>query len=137
MKIKHHLSWKIRDNLLGPWIIIITTIIIQFYGNAFSTTHSFKKYKELLNLSLSSCHAASMDLPDPLLPPVPIVHCSQEIFQAISCIGTELLYIGSSWSSCLWSFMWRSLQEYIAYEFVLTSPAVSGMFGSSNFCDGW
>ena len=23
-----------------------------------------------------------------------------EIFQVISCIGTELLYIGSSWSSC-------------------------------------
>ena len=57
-----------------------------------------------------------------------------------SCIGTELLYIGSNWSSYLCSSMWRGLQEYIAYEFVHTSLAVSRMSGSSNhdsFHDGW
>ena len=38
-------------------------------------------------------------------------------------ISTELLYIGSSWSTCLCSSMWRGPQDYIAYEFVFTSPA--------------
>ena len=64
----------------------------------------------------------------------------REVFKAISCISTELLYIGSSWSSCLCPFMWRGPQEYVAYEFVLTSPAVTCMSGSSNFDsfrDGW
>ena len=90
--------------------------------------------------SSSSCHAASTDLPDPLSPPVSIVHRSREVFLAISCIGTELLYIGSSWSPCLCSSMWRGPLENIAYEFVLTSSAVSCMSSLSNFdCfrDGW
>ena len=73
-----------------------------------------------------------MDLPDPLSPPVSIVHRPRDIFQTTSCIGTELLYIGSSWSSHLCLSMCRGPQEYIAYEFVLTSLAVSHMFGSSN-----
>ena len=53
---------------------------------------------------------------------------------------SELLYVGSSWSSCFWSSMWRGPQEYIAYEFVLTSPAVShmsGLFNLDSFHDGW
>ena len=36
--------------------------------------------------------------------------------------------------------MWRGPQEYIAYEFVPTSSAMSRMSGSSNFDsfrDGW
>ena len=70
--------------------------------------------------------------PWPLSPPVSIVHRSREVFKAISCIGTELLYIGSSCSCCLYSSMWRGPQEYIAYEFVLTSSAVSCISGSSN-----
>ena len=88
----------------------------------------------------SSCRAASMDLPDPLPQPFSIVHRSREVLKATSCIGTELLYIGSSWSSNFRSSMWRGPLEYIAYEFVLTSPAVSRMSGSSNldsFPDGW
>ena len=28
-----------------------------------------------------------------------------------SCIGTELLYVGFSWSSCICSFMWRGPQD--------------------------
>ena len=32
-----------------------------------------------------------------LAPPVSIVHCSREVFKAISCIGTKLFYIGYSW----------------------------------------
>ena len=55
-------------------------------------------------------------------------------------IGTELLYVGSSWSSCLSSAMWRGPQEYITHELVHTSPAVFRMSGSSNldsFHDGY
>ena len=71
----------------------------------------------------SSCRTASTDLSDPFSPPVSIVHRSREVFQAISCIGTELLYIGSSWSSYLCLSMWRGPPEYVVYEFILTSPA--------------
>ena len=64
------------------------------------TTVSLLVYEiHLKPSSSSSCCAASMDLPDPLLPPISIVHCSQWVFKATSCIGRELLYIGSSWSS--------------------------------------
>ena len=83
--------------------------------------------------SSSLCHATSTDLPGPLSSLVSIVHCFRQVFQATSCIETELLYIGSSWSSYLCSSMWRGLQEYIASEFALTSLAVSCMFGLSNF----
>ena len=92
------------------------------------------KFNSFVKVCLSSSyHAASIHLPDPLSPPVSIIHCSQEVFKAISCIGTELLYIDSSRSSCLCSSIWRSAQEYVTYEFVPTSPAVSHMSGSSNF----
>ena len=90
--------------------------------------------------SSSSCHAISTDIPDPFSPSFYIVHCFRQVFNATSCIGTELLYVGSSWSSCICSSMWRGPQEYITYEFVLTSPAVSRMSGYSNFDsfrDGW
>ena len=91
-------------------------------------------------ISSLSCHGASKDLPDSLPPPVSVVHRSREVLKATSCIGTELLYVGSSRSSGLCSPMWRGPQEYVAYEFALTSPAVSGMSGSSNldsFRDEW
>ena len=86
-----------------------------------------------------SCRAAGTHLPEPPSPPVSIIHRSQEVFKAKFRIGIELSYIGSSWSSCLCSSMWRGPLEYITYEFVLTSPAVSCMSGLSkldSFCDG-
>ena len=67
-------------------------------------------------------------------------HLYRLSLQATSCIGTELLCIGYSWSSCLCSSMWRGPQEYVAYEHVLTSLVVSHMSGLSNldsFHDGW
>ena len=79
---------------------------------------------------LSSCCTASTDLPDPISLPVSILHRFREVFQATPCIGIEVLYMCSSWSSCLCSSIWRGQREYIAYEFVLTSPAVSCMSGS-------
>ena len=64
----------------------------------------------------------------------------RKVFRATSCIATELLCMGFSWSSNICSSMSRGPQEYITYEFVLTSPAVFRVTGSSNldsFCDGW
>ena len=55
---------------------------------------------------------------------VSITYRYREVFEGIHYIGTELLNIGFSWWSCLCSSMWRGSLEYIAYEFVLTSPAV-------------
>ena len=100
---------------------------------------------EIINLSIelsssSSCRAISTDIPDPFSPSFPIVHCFRQVVRFKSRIGTELLYVGSSWSYSLWSSMWRCPQEYIIYEFVLTSPGVSRMSASFNldsFRDGW
>ena len=53
----------------------------------------------------SSCRTISTDIPDPLLPPFLIIHCLQQVFRATFRIGTELLYVGLSWSPCLCSSM--------------------------------
>ena len=95
-------------------------------------THRFIKLTAFyLKSSSLSCRAISTDIPDPLSPPLPIVHCFRQVLRTTSRIGTELLYVGSSWSSCLCTSMWRGPQEYIIYELVPTSPAVSGVSGSS------
>ena len=78
----------------------------------------------------SPCRAIRTDISDPLLPHL---HCFRQILWAKSRIGTELLYVGSSWTSYLYSSMWRDPQEEITYELVPTSPAVSRVSGSSNF----
>ena len=108
-----------------------TTSVVHFGSVSRITLFEFLKSKS----SSTSCHTASTDLPDPLSPPVSIVYRTREVFKAISSIGTKLLYIGSSWSSYVCSSMWRG-----QHEFVLTSPAVSCMSGSSylnSFRDGW
>ena len=81
--------------------------------------------------SSSSCHVISTDISYPLSPPLPIVHCFWQVFRATSSICRELLYICSSWTSCLCSSLWKGPQEYIAYELIPTSPAVSHMSDSS------
>ena len=68
-----------------------------------------------------------------------LFHCFRQVLRATSYIGTVVLYVVSSRSSCLYSSMRRHPQEYITYELVPT-PAVSRMSGSSNFYsfpDGW
>ena len=90
--------------------------------------------------SSSSCHTISANISEPLLRPLPILHCFRQILKATSHIGTELLYVGSSWSSCLCSSMWRYPQGYITFELLPPSPAVSRVSGSCNFDsfrDGW
>ena len=91
------------------------------------------------NLS-SSRRTISMYPPGPLSPPLPIGHSFRQLLRPTSRIDTELLYIGSSWSSCLCSSVWRGPHMYITYELIPTSPAVSRMSDSSNldsFCDEW
>ena len=83
---------------------------------------------------ISSCHAINTEIPDPLSPPLFIVHHFRQVFRVTTCIYTELLYVGLSWLSCLCSAMWRGPQEYITYDLVPTSPAMSCMSGSSNGC---
>ena len=81
---------------------------------------------------LSSCRAISTDIPDPLLPSLSIVHHFRQVLRFTHRILTELLYVGSSWSPWFCSVMRTGPSEYITYELVPTSPAVSCMSGSSN-----
>ena len=100
---------------------------------------SWKAQIFLCTTSLS-CRTISTDIYDSLSPPLPIIHCFRQVFSTTSRIGTELLYVGSSWLSCLCSSMWRAPLEYITYELIPTSPAESCMSGSYNFDsfrDGW
>ena len=80
------------------------------------------------------------DIPDTFSPPFSIVHFFRQVFRATYRISTELLYVGSSWSSCLCLSIWRGPLEYMTYEFILTSLAVSrmsGLFHFDSFRDGW
>ena len=52
---------------------------------------------------ISSCHAISADIPDPLSPPLPIVHRIRQVLGAAPRILTELLYVGSSRLPCFCS----------------------------------
>ena len=124
--------------------LITFCYLILDWNCLFDKQHNDNWYRifgrEALVVSSSSCHATSTDIPDLFSPPFSIVHSFWQFFKATSRIGTELLYVGSSWSSCLCSSMWRGPQECISYDFVLTSPAVSCMSGAFNFdsfCDGW
>ena len=153
--------------LLGYFCLRYTTWVVLWWSNQVmrpvtvtdvSKKETFYQFDELMYMDSWNSSLAGKDifmecdhhhhhvaLPArisliPLSPPVSIVHRSWQVFKAIPCVGTELLYVGSSWSSCLCSSMWRGPQEYITYGFVLTSPAVSHIFGSSNldsFRDEW
>ena len=57
-----------------------------------------------------------MDIPEPLWPPLPIIHCFRQVLRSTSRIGTEPVYVGSRWSSCLCSSMWRDPHEYLLLQ---------------------
>ena len=71
----------------------------------------------------SLCRAVSTDLPDPFSLPISIVHRPREVFQATSCIGTELLYIGSSWSSNLCDRVHRNISLMSSFLLLQQGPA--------------
>ena len=131
------------DVKINKSIYFITSF--SWFQRILETIQLFSNYLYQLGIlntisSSSSCRAASMDLLDPLQLPFSIVHRFRWVFHATPCIGTELLYVGFCWSSCLCSSMWWSQQKYVTYEFVPTSPVVSHMSGSSNldsFRDRW
>ena len=92
-------------------------------------------------VSLSSCHAIGTDIPDPFSPLLSLSFITSGRSSRLHPISShEQLYVDLSWSPYFHSAMWRGPQEYITYELVPTSPAVSCMSGLSNldsFHDGW
>ena len=134
------LQWRLWHQIIHEWYVIKQK---EWLFGSLSLIHKY--YTEWLlrvlssSSSSSSSHAANTDLPDPLSPPVSIVHRFWEVFQATSCISTELLYIGSRWFSNCCSSMWSGPLEHITYEFFCTSPVVSRFSRLSNletFRDG-
>ena len=98
-----------------------------------SIIHTFIYSFIYLYISSSiSCRAPSTDIPDTLSPLYPILHRLSQVFRATSRILTQLLYVCSNWLSCFSSAISGGPQEYITYELVSASPAVSCMSGSSN-----
>ena len=81
--------------------------------------------------SSSWYHAASTDLTDPLSPSISIVHCSRRSSRLYPVSAQSCCIYILAGRPCLCSSMWRGPQEYITYEFVFTSPAVSRKSGSS------
>ena len=64
----------------------------------------FVHVKNISSSSSSSCHAASMDIPDPLLPLLPIVHRFWSVLRDTSRILKEQLCVCLSRSTCFDSF---------------------------------
>ena len=87
--LSHKLLWKTKLALVGN----------------FSKFKTLKCFSNLSSSLSSSCHAINTDIPDPLSPPFYIVSRFRQVLKFISRICTELLYVGSSWSSRLCSSM--------------------------------
>ena len=121
--------------------ILINVIVSYTYFLIFCICHKIltRNIYIYIYISSSSCRAASTDIPDPLSPLFLIVLRLWQIFMATSRILIELLYVCSSWLSCFCSAICGGPSEYITYELVSASPAVSRVSGSSkldSFCDG-
>ena len=105
---------KKSGNLLNSLSVldIYDLVFVWFYG--ISTIVSYLIRNSFLYISSSSSppRAASKDIPDPLYPLLPIVHRFWQVPRATSRIITELLYVGSSWSSCFCSAIWGGPYTY-------------------------
>ena len=100
----------------------------------------YHHHHHLLLARISLTLSLSLFLSLSLSPSVSIIHCFQKVFQATTDVRTELLQISSSLSSDTYMSTWRGPKENVAYEFILTLPAVSHMSCSSisdGFRDGW
>ena len=152
------MSYPARAEGVGKYDNSISLHLLWYYGieQSFSVIFSYLLFTRLQRDTDSHsniyiyiyicyhfhhpCHAISFDILDLFSPHLPIPHCFQQILRATSRIGTELLYVGSGWTSCFCSCMERGPQEYITYELVPTSPAVTRVSVSSNldsFRYGW
>ena len=85
----HIYIWKLNIHVFQ--ILTLSLWILQL----------LKKNIYIYIIILSTLLAWISMSPDPLSPPASIVHRSRKVFQASSCIDTELLYIGSCWLSNL------------------------------------
>ena len=86
------------------WFSGISTILGYLMPNP---AYTYIRFSVFDSISSSSCCAISTDIPGRLSPHLPIVHWFRQILRATSRIGTELLYVGSNWTSCLCSSMCR------------------------------
>ena len=87
-------KWFVRD-----YAVVIYACIYIYVCVCVCVTVCIYVYlcvNECMYMSSSSCHATGTDIPDPLLPLVPIVH---RLFRATSRNLTSLLNVCSSWSS--------------------------------------
>ena len=101
-KYHRHLCIGRPRVLVDPWFIVMKIINLWNYFLSPRVAPSHVQ-------SSSSCRAISTDIPDPLSPLLPIVHCFLQVLRATPRILTELLYVGSSWSPCFCLAMWRGL----------------------------
>ena len=95
-------------------VYIYIYIYMKFHSNWYRQHGLRKLYSKYQSIEFwnlfqisSSCCAISTDIADPLYPPLPIIHCSQQVLRVTSHIGIELLDVGSKWPSNLCSSMWR------------------------------
>ena len=113
-------TFSLPENQCVPLHVLYFSLIFTA-ANPYLTNLSSCFY--LKHTSSSSCRAISTALLH-LLPP-PLSYHSRLVFRAISCIGTELLHVRPIWTSCLCSSIWGGPQEYVTYEFISNSLAVS------------
>ena len=61
---------------------------LKIYGEEDTYFFIWKNVIFFLSSSSSSCRAASMDIPDPLSPLLPIIHRLWQVFRVTSCVLT-------------------------------------------------
>ena len=84
------------------------------------------KLLKISSSSSSSC-AGSMGCHDFPSPVFPIGQSSRYVLCVISRILKKLLNVGLCWSAYTGRSIYRVPQEYVTYEFILSSPAVSSV----------
>ena len=91
--------------LLPPYFSFLLTTFLFIYPSIYHCNHLLSRLSHFLSslvlLFLTTNSHLQHEIHDPLSPPSSIVHRSRKVFKDIYCISTELLYIGSSWSSYL------------------------------------
>ena len=94
---------------VSPIIIISITSITQHH-------HQYHQYHPSSSVSLSSCRAISTDITDPFSPSLLIFHHFRQVLRATPHMFTVLLYVGSSWSPCFCSAIWkRSIRVHLLW----------------------
>ena len=93
----------------------------RFLASSRKKIHSWTFFLRWMHTTSSSSSSLSgrtisTDILDPFSSPFPIVHCFRQVVRATSRIGTELLYVRSSWSSSLCSSIVDPCTWTISYK---------------------